>query len=503
MSDPLLGPRFSQPPASHFATSFIILIVAAVGMVWGAVYLRRGSLLAGALAFLLSAAALGHDLWHLSLGPLPLTIDRLLIAGLAVAFVIHWRLGKADTKPIQRVDVLLAAFLLLLVISTFTADWRVSLPGYISPLWRLIVGYLMPAAVYWIVRQSPLSEKTLRRTCAVMFVFGAYLAITGLLEIAGQWSFVFPRYIADPYVGEHFGRARGPMVNSVSYGLMLSVCLLCGWAVWPKLSRGLQLISLLLAPVFLAGVFFSYTRSVWLGTALAVLGIAAVALRGRVRSVVLGGAVMGGLLIAAVLGSSILAFNRNDNTAAQTSQSVSMRGSFAFVSWQMFQDRPLLGFGFGQFPKEKLPYLSDRSTPLQLETLRPYVHHNTYLSLLTETGAVGLALFSLILVLWIKNGLALASSDQAPPWARRWGILTLAVLAVYATQAMFHELTYTPLDTSLVFFFAGITAGLQPLTGGATVAATATAPAPHPPSMNQRHSPEGKSPATSSPASQC
>ncbi len=443
--------------------SFIILIAAAVGIVWGAIYLRRGSLVAGAVAFLLSAAALGHDLWHLPLGPLPLTIDRLLIAGLAIVFVIHWRLGKADTKPIEKVDLLLAAFLLLLTVSTFTSNWRVSLPGYISPLWRLIVGYLMPATLYWIVRQSPLSEKTLRRTCGVMFAFGAYLAITGLLEIAGQWSLVFPRYIADPQVGEHFGRARGPMVNSVSYGLMLSVCMLCGWTIWPKLSRGLQLASLLLAPVFLGSLFFSYTRSVWLGTALAALVIAAVALRGRVRTVVLGGAVLSGLMIAVVLGSSILAFNRNDNSAAETGQSVTMRSSFAHVSWLMFQDRPLLGFGFGQFPKEKLPYLGDRSTTLQLETLRPYVHHNTYLSLLTETGAVGLALFALILAFWIKNGLSLARCEQAPPWARRWGILSLAVLAIYATQALFHELTYTPLDTSLVFFFAGITAGLQPL----------------------------------------
>jgi O-antigen ligase len=342
----------------------------------------------------------------------------------------------------------------------------------------LIVGYLMPAVVYWIVRQSPLDEKTLRRTCGAMFVFGAYLAITGLLEVTGQWSFVFPRYIADPYVGEHFGRARGPMVNSISYGLMLSVCLLCGWAIWPKLSRGLQLAALLLVPVFLASVFFSYTRSVWLGTVLAALVIAAVTLRGRVRNVVLGGAVLSGLMIAVVLGSSILAFNRNDNSAAQTSQSVSMRASFAFVSWQMFKDRPLLGFGFGQFPKEKLPYLGDRSTSLQLETIRSYVHHNTFLSLLTETGAIGLLLFSMILLLWIRNGLTLARSERAPPWARRWGILSLAVLAIYATQALFHELTYTPLDTSLIFFFAGISAGLQPLAQRAAAPAAARSPLP-------------------------
>ena len=62
----------------------------------------------------------------------------------------------------------------------------------------------------------------------------------------------------------------------------------------------MQLLALLLAPVFRASVFFSYTRSVWLGTELAGLVIAAVSLCGRVRSVVLGGAMLGGLLIGLI-----------------------------------------------------------------------------------------------------------------------------------------------------------------------------------------------------------
>ena len=49
-------------------------------------------------------------------------------------------------------------------------------------------------------------------------LFGVYLGFTAVCEIAQLWSLVFPKYIADPKIGLHFGRARGPMVHGVSFG---------------------------------------------------------------------------------------------------------------------------------------------------------------------------------------------------------------------------------------------------------------------------------------------
>ena len=40
------------------------------------------------------------------------------------------------------------------------------------------------------------------------------------------------------------------------------------------------------------------------------------------------------------------------------------------------------------------------------------------------------------------------------------GRRVLGTLAIYATQAMFHEVSYSPLDNALVFFLAGIASGL-------------------------------------------
>jgi O-antigen ligase len=174
-----------------------------------------------------------------------------------------------------------------------------------------------------------------------------------------------------------------------------------------------------------------------------------------------------------------------------------MRASFAYVSWQMFLDRPLLGCGFGQFPRAKLPYLSDRSTELHLESIRGYVHHNTFLSVLVEMGLVGLGLFVLIIYRWwrhawrLASGVAGGSSDEAASreglalrngsagsaWLEAYGVFVVGLLAAWLPQLVFHEMSYTAQDNALVFFAAGLACGLrgrQPVAGGGRTPADRT-----------------------------
>ena len=133
-------------------------------------------------------------------------------------------------------------FLPLLTISTFAHDWQDKPPCGVPPVWQLVTGYLMPACVYWIARQSRLTQRNVAFVHGALACFGIYLAITGLAEVSRQWWLVFPSYIADPSVGLHFGRARGPMVQAVSYGFFLGVTLLAGYVWRSRWSRLGQLI---------------------------------------------------------------------------------------------------------------------------------------------------------------------------------------------------------------------------------------------------------------------
>ncbi len=266
-----------------------VIIAAAAGLVWLAYFALRGSLVAGCMAFWLATCCFGYPFWESGGGPLPLTIDRLVMVVLVGVYIAQRALGVTDPKPLLLADKLLLAFLTALSVSCFTHQWRDLPPTEVSPLWRLMTGYMFPATIYWIARQSKLGSRQIGIAHGMLAFFGIYLAATGLLEAAHQWAFVFPRYIADPTVGLHFGRARGPMVQAVSYGLCLGVTMLAGFVWRYRWDRLGQLFWFAVVPLQLTALYFSYTRSVWIGTSLAIVVLLWLMLRGVWRTVIVGG----------------------------------------------------------------------------------------------------------------------------------------------------------------------------------------------------------------------
>ncbi len=345
-------------------------------------------------------------------------------------------------------------------------------------MWRLLAGYLIPATVYFAARRAPLTERGWAQVSWIFIGLGIYLAITGILEINHQWSLVFPKHIADPKVGIHYGRARGPMATAVSYGMYLCACAVAAAAYLPQRGKRGRILLAVVLPLMLLGIYLSYTRSVWIGAGLGLTIVFGMALQGRLRMLFLSGIVAGGALLGVTKMDSILEFKR-ESSAAETLDSSKMRASFAYVSWKMFQDQPLFGVGFGHFRESKLPYLSDKSTPLVLESIRDLVHHNTYLSLLTETGAVGLGIFLAMLASWIADALRVWRDPQSEPWQRSYVLLLLGTMGAHSAQLLFHELSYGPRDNALVFFLAGICVQMR-------ANADSRSPAPETVSWSQR-----------------
>jgi O-antigen ligase len=438
----------------------IYSLTAAAIVLWGAAYLFRGSLIHGCLAFLLVGFCAGHEFLHFPLGSMPMTLDRLVLAGLLAAYAVQRRLGRTDPKPLGWVDVALGLLAVVLIASTFTHDWRLDATRKVSPVWRLVAGFLMPMVLYWIARQSPLTPAALRSIYGVLAMLGVYLAFTALAEAGQCWALVFPKHIADPRVGIHFGRARGPTLNAQSLGLHLNLCLLCAGMWGRSLPRAARLLLVLALPAWLAAIYFTYTRCVWLGLVLGLLVLAAAAVRGRWRVALVGSAVIAGALLAAINWDNLVGLRREAGAAAARS-SVDQRGSFTYVSWKMFLDHPWFGVGYTQFTQAVRPYLSDRDTPQQLELIRNQPNHDTFLAMLTETGLAGFGLYVAVLAGWARAAWQLWRSEQHPVWARLHGLWMLAALATVLSPALFFDLTYSPQDHWVLFFLAGVTVGLR------------------------------------------
>lgn len=293
-------------------------------------------------------------------------------------------------------------------------------------------------------------------------LFGIYLAVTAIAETHQMWALVLPRYIASPSHVEFLGRGRGPLLNPAGSGILQGLCMVAAVACWPRLPRTGRLLLLAALPVFAWGIYSTFTRSAWMGAGLGALVVVALTLPRSWRVPLVATLMLLALPVAALSWENLLAFKRDKSLSAEeAAESAKLRPILAVVAWHMFEDRPLLGCGFGQYTKECRQYLSDRSTNLPLEKSRPYVQHNVFLALLVEAGLLGAALFTATLLLWLQAALRLWNSAGAATAFRRCGLVFLAFIGVWLPNAMFQDVSLIPMINMVLFALAGLTMNLS------------------------------------------
>jgi len=424
------------------------------------IILMQGCLQLSCALFLIATACLPAEFFSLNAIGLTWTLDRFWLIAILGQFALKWYRSELAEFRLDATDLLLILFVMWLTVRTFTQPLGVTIAGQPPTLMHYINGYLVPLVLYIVLRFSKVDMKQLQWAVASIVALGAYLSVTAIFEVAHLWQFVFPKFIADPLIGIHFGRARGPMLQSVRLGmcLLLAFTVLMVFTVWlrPK-SKPLWLTCAILAPLFLLAILLTYTRSIWMGAALVVGLLVFACLRGVARKSAIVGIVGIAALMVAIKGPDLVSFKR-EYSAAETRESTYMRASFAYVSWKMFEDRPLAGFGFNQFQIYNRPYLADRSTDLRLESIRGYVHHNSFLSLLVDLGLIGFALYMAVYFAFARQMVGLWRSAQSPRWAQGVGITSVAIIGVHALQMAFHEVSFSAIENTMLFCAWGMTA---------------------------------------------
>lgn len=451
----------------------VLLVAAAVLLVWSVIVFRWLSPVGVAVATVAVGYVFGHDFWNLHLGPLPLTIDRLLLLVLVAVVAIRAWQGRITWRGPLTVDWAIIALLGWLTVSCIASNVGSGVQLPTSPYFRLLFAFWLPAMLYLAVRLTPLSNRTTTVVLASLAVLGTYLALTACAELVGAWWAVYPKYIADPELGTHFGRARGPALNSVSLGNYLAISLWAAWTLRPRVSRGWQLALLAAMGLMTMAILFTFTRSVWMGLALSGFVMLVAETPRHLRLPVAVGTMAVGGVMAVCLWSLVLNLNREDSGAV-SHHSVQQREAFAYVSYHMIRDNPLFGVGFGRFYDQKLPYLTDRSQSFELESIRGLHHHNTFLGLWTETGLIGVVAFIAMLGGWIAIGVRMAFGRGQSLATQQMGRLLLAVVAVYLPSALFHDLSLIFQDQVLLFLVVGLavaTAEQATRHAGATVPA--------------------------------
>lgn len=460
--------------------SLLVIIFVAAALVWGAALWRSGlvfpaSWLLGGTAALIAVESLcGYQVFSVQAGPLPLTMERIglgALVGLALATSVRQRF---ESVRWDIVDGVVFAWFLVLTLSALLTDFQYRNN---TPLSRLLFLNGMPLAAYLIVKHSGWQLRHLRTLAIGVVLFGIYLALTAIAEWQQWHAFVFPKFILSTVeIAEFFGRGRGPLLNPIINGMLMSVVvalLVIGWSgtSWrgrSGLAIGIGILGL--------GIVATLTRSVWLGLIASGGVVILTMLAPRQRMIAIGLAVVVALPLGFIAKETLSRFKRDQNVSVEDmAQSASLRPLFARVAWEMFQDRPVFGVGFGQYQKYKRPYHHIHDTELPLQRALPYFQHNVFLAYLVEMGLTGLVMLIALLVTLFWRGWLVATDRAAPYAARCMAAVALAVGTNYVVNGMFHDVSLIPVANFHLFLALGLlgrTYHLTSATANASVIST-------------------------------
>lgn len=436
---------------------FLVVVIAVTALIWSGLLVPRISMVTLGMAAIALGAVFNAEFYSIRIGPIPMTIDRALWMLLGLGVMFTW-FRKSDGRLYRPspVELLLLGHVLLLVVSTFTHDWK---RNDNLPLGRLLFFQLIPISFFWIGRFTRFSRKNLNAMATVAILLGTYLALTGIAEKMGWYGLVWPSYIVFNENYEFLGRARGPFVNPVGNGIALTFCMACGCLLWQNVSQRTRAVLAVSIGIMLVGSFCTMTRSVWLATAVSAALIVWFAFPLATRGLLITSTAVFAILFAFVLSPYLNHFKRDRYvTADEMSQSVGLRPMLFAVAWEMARDKPLFGHGYGQYKKVAGPYHYSGDWGMPLQKVRPYLQHNIFLAYLAELGLVGMASLVLIFCSFLAAGFRLLrKSRQAKDGFPMLALCSIVLTVNFIINGVFHDVSLITTIGSLYFYVHGLT----------------------------------------------
>jgi putative inorganic carbon (HCO3(-)) transporter len=373
--------------------------------------LRRGSVAAGVLLFILYTRASDlaiHRGTVSSVSPAGLSVaaQAVLLLMTAVVFVQRTRHGGSSTGKLR--VAWMASFLYLAVVlasSVWAADEGAAASQGISLLKNLVIAYLI-------------AELLISRRAQRIGVWGlvcAAGAMAGLTVVQAATHSYHTSYLgfAQAPIRQIVGstnsyRSAGPIGDPNFYALVLAVVVpLAVYRVRDERRGALKLAAAAVVLITLVAIALTYSRGGILTVAIALV-LCGLLLRPRPRDVAVVIGVLAGVTL--LLPGSVI--GRVTSVTSKTDSSISDRLGSERVALEMFIDHPILGVGANNFAETYFPYALRLNVPGAAN--KP---HNTYLSIAAETGLVGLlsfgaAMATLLIAVWKKRTAARAAGDR-------------------------------------------------------------------------------------------
>jgi len=317
--------------------------------------------------------------------------------------------------------------------------------------WSLFAAkWMVPFVLFHIAGLVFHDERSLRRMEIFLLVVLVYLSAISILSLTGATSLIFPQFITDEGIGIHTDRARGPFLQAVANGVCLNLLGLIALDSFRRRKLRGVVAAVLSFAVPLA-LLATKTRAVWISAAFSVILLACFGPTPKLRRIALVWCLM------ATLGLGILSL-RGIGADAITERTldrspVDFRTEMYSAGWQMFTEKPALGWGN--------EWLIQPEVEKRISAFHPeyYVFHNTFLELAVERGLLGLGLYGWLMICMFRLARSGATSDESgnaftnAHFRKLWPVL----LGVYLLNASAVVMNYQFVN-AVLFTIAGILA---------------------------------------------
>ncbi len=452
-----IGAYAGSKAALQFKTLFYGLVLSNVLV--AAYLLLIKDMSYGILVYLYSLTFLNFY-WRIVLpGKWPdLDIPRLVFVFLWLIFLLEVGLGVRRLLPRTNAEIAMLGVVIAIVISMSTNG--------VVQIRQLLNGFAIPYAVFVVAKNIFRTEKDINKLVYLVAVpISIYFPVNHIFEHYRMTQFVFPRYILSPQVAgqEIFwgGRTMGVFLQPSATGMAtVSIFVLSLYGLSKRggaLAKIVAMIITLLTPV---GVFFTYTRSVYLGFFMAMLGLAIFSRKMKIYAIV----IITMIILGILANWSNIKTEKREVGGLATKHTVQSRLVLYQASLSMFLDHPFRGVGFKRFQEKALPYIRRvRTTFLGYRESwmgKNLNMHNHFLNTLNEVGLMGF--IPLVLVYYfIFKILIPARRRPTPAYDSDFVVAVWAIFAQYISNAMFMEPRFFEFMNVFPFMMAGIVIGGQ------------------------------------------
>jgi len=419
-----------------------------------------GDISFGFLVWMFAAIFLGREFFFIEapVGFPDVYMDRIVFVLLFAILFFEIFTGRERFLPLTRPDYFMGLMILVLLISMSRTGFLSVIPGEFQPFHLFLNGFIFPFSFYFFGKTILYTEQRVKILVWSFFVLFLYLVITAFLEHYKVNSLIFPRYITNPLIGIHYGRARGPFYNAPVNGWMLVSLFLSTLflrsQVQGMITKGVLSLVLLFSVV---AIFYTQTRSNYLAFLLAPLLVLLFSRKLLFRTRFLLFPLIILLVFVFLNWENITSKERELGGVMQVAEAESRIALFR-VTEVIFTQAPLFGVGFARFNRA-VSFYAPQVFP-GISTNLPS-QHNLFFGLLSEVGLLGLIPFLVILYYPIRYSIALYRKLGEEGWINKdlivifWGIfLTFLVIASFVQTN--HYLA----SNAFVFLLSGMVVGL-------------------------------------------